>query len=372
MIELVGNMHMHTPCSDGAKYHAEIAGDAVKAGLDFIIVTDHNVWVDGLEGYYENEHGRVLLLVGEEVHDTRRNPQANHFLAYGAEKELSPYARDPQELINKTAEAGGYGFLAHPFDPAAPSIGEDSLGWFDWDVDGYTGLEIWNFMSNFKSHLGSRLQILRAAYKPEKAIIGPHQKTLKKWDELLASGKKVAAVGSSDAHGLTYKMGLLSRTIFPYEFLFRAVNTHILLKEELTGDLTHDKDLVLSALGKGNCWVAYDLPGSTRGFRFTGQGIDKGIMGDSIGLESGATLQVLAPAQCRIVMIRNGEIVATVENQLNLTHLPVEPGAYRAECYIDYLGQERTWIISNPIYIERVTSKAKNEKKIKMSPHQAA
>jgi hypothetical protein len=321
MIELVGNMHMHTPYSDGVKWHADIAADAIQAGLDFIIVTDHNVWVDGIEGYYENEEGRVLLLVGEEIHDMRRDPQANHFLVYGAEQELSPFARDPQKLINKTVESGGYGFLAHPFDPAAPSIGEDSLGWFDWDVDGYTGLEIWNFMSNFKGHLGGKVQSLRAAYGPEKVIIGPDKKTLQKWDELLASGKRVAAVGNSDAHGLTYKMGPLSRTIFPYDYLFRAVNTHILIKEE---------------------------------FRFTGQGKNKGIMGDLIKFEAGATLQVLAPAQCRIVMIRNGEIVAGVENQLNLTHLPIEPGAYRAECYIDYLGQERTWILSNPIYIERV------------------
>ena len=66
-------MPMHTPYSDGANWHAEIADEAMPAGLDFIIVTDHNPWVDGLEGYYENEHGRVLL-VGEEVHDMRRDP----------------------------------------------------------------------------------------------------------------------------------------------------------------------------------------------------------------------------------------------------------------------------------------------------------
>ena len=356
MIELVGNMHMHTPYSDGAKWHAEIADEAIAAGLDFIIVTDHNVWVDGLEGYYENELGRVLLLVGEEVHDMRRDPQANHFLVYGAERELSPFAKDPQELINKTAGSGGYGFLAHPFDPAAPSIGEDSLGWLNWDIDGYAGLEIWNYMSNFKGLLGNRRQTLTAAFKPEKAIVGPQAKTLQKWDEQLAAGNKVAAVGSSDAHGLTYKMGPVSRTIFPYDFLFRCVNTHLLLREELKGELNHDKALILAALGKGNGWVAYDLPASTGGFRFSGQGMDKGIMGDSIRLEAGATLQVLAPARCRIVLIHNGEIVATVQNQVNLTHLPVEPGAYRAECYINFLGQERAWILSNPIYLERAKS----------------
>ncbi|HZD10996.1 MAG TPA: PHP domain-containing protein, partial [Candidatus Binatia bacterium] len=71
MHEAVGNMHMHTPYSDGEKWHKEVADDAIRAGLDFVIVTDHNVWVHGVEGYYENDEGRVLLLTGEEVHDVR-------------------------------------------------------------------------------------------------------------------------------------------------------------------------------------------------------------------------------------------------------------------------------------------------------------
>ena len=59
MFEVSGNAHMHTPYSDGIKWHKEIAADAIKAGLDFIIVTDHNVWVDEIEGYFENEQGKV-------------------------------------------------------------------------------------------------------------------------------------------------------------------------------------------------------------------------------------------------------------------------------------------------------------------------
>ena len=52
LYEYAGNLHMHTTYSDGAGTHAEIARAAVRAGLDFVVVTDHNVWVDGLEGYY--------------------------------------------------------------------------------------------------------------------------------------------------------------------------------------------------------------------------------------------------------------------------------------------------------------------------------
>ena len=53
MFEYSGNAHMHTPYSDGKKWHNEIAEEAISAGLDFIIVTDHNVWVSGPEEYYQ-------------------------------------------------------------------------------------------------------------------------------------------------------------------------------------------------------------------------------------------------------------------------------------------------------------------------------
>ncbi|UCG23536.1 MAG: PHP domain-containing protein [Chloroflexota bacterium] len=351
MFEIAGNVHIHTPYSDGAKWHAEIAKDAIAAGLDFIVVTDHNIWVDGVEGYYEDDRGRVLLLVGEEVHNPRRVPQASHFLVFGADKELSLYGDDPQRLINETRDAGGWGFLAHPFDPAAPSLGEGTLGWLDWDVDGFSGLEIWNYMSNLKGLADGRLRALRLALNPQKYVVGPDRRTLDKWDELLSQGKHVAAIGGSDAHAFRLSMGPLTRTVFPYEFLFRTVNLHLLLPEELNGDLSHDKALIMAAIGTGNSWVAYDMAGSTKGFRFSGQSRSKGIMGDEVQLDTGATLQVVAPAKCRIRLLQNGKMVQECENDVSLTHLPSEPGAFRVECSTVYLGKERGWIYSNPIYL---------------------
>ena len=52
MIEVAGNMHMHTYYSDGEGWHDDIADAAIEAGLDFVIVTDHNIWVDYIDGYY--------------------------------------------------------------------------------------------------------------------------------------------------------------------------------------------------------------------------------------------------------------------------------------------------------------------------------
>ena len=365
LFEAVGNMHMHTPYSDGEKSHAEIAEDAIKAGLDFIIVTDHNIWVDGVEGYYENENGRVLLLVGEEVHNPRRQPQASHFLAYGAERELASFAADPQRLIDETNAAGGIGFLAHPHEgEPEPLLPLPNLGWHDWDIDHYTGLEIWNYMSSFgnvvrahmrrlpiKHPLIAKIRALLLSYHPERHVIGPEPETLALWDTLLAQGKRVTAVGNSDAHGAHMNLGPFKRVIYPYEFLFRAVNTHILTPKPLNGDVAHDKRLIIRALGKGHSWVGYDMAHPTKGFRFSGQGIDKGIVGDKIQLDAGATLQVRVPIRANIRIIRHGNVVAKIENETNLTHIPVEEGAYRVECSIPYEGQARGWIFSNPIYL---------------------
>jgi len=360
-----GNLHIHTRYSDGEKLHAAVADDAIAAGLDFILITDHNVHVTGVEGYYENERGRVLLLTGEEVHNVRRQPQASHFLAYGVNRELAAHAANPQALIDLTLEAGGYGFLAHPFEEDLALIDSPDLGWHDWDIEGFSGLEIWNYMSVFKNTVARRLRGLRwrnrlldlivglwMTLHPERYVEGADPQALALWDDFLARGMRVAVVGNSDAHGTPMSVGPIHREIFPYEFLFRSVNTHVLVPEPLNGDVAHDQAMLLRAIGRGHAWVGYDLPASTSGFRFTVQGIQKGIVGDEMPLgASGATLQVKAPARCRIRIIRHGVVVAEVERESNLAYMPSQPGAYRVECYIPYEGRERGWIYSNPIYL---------------------
>ena len=186
---------------------------------------------------------------------------------------------------------------------------------------------------------------------PERYMKGADPRTVALWDDFLAKGMRIAAVGNSDAHGTPMRLGPLRREVFPYEFLFRAVNTHVLLDTPLNGDVEHDRRLLTRAIGRGNSWVGYDMPGPTDAFRFTVQGVKKGIMGDEMPLSMGATLQVKAPVRCRARIIRHGTVVAEVERESNLTYIPDEPGAYRVECYIPYEGEERGWIYSNPIYL---------------------
>ncbi|MFQ5615755.1 MAG: CehA/McbA family metallohydrolase [Anaerolineales bacterium] len=352
MHEIILNLHIHTPYSDGQGSHGEIAQAALEAGIDAMIVTDHNVWVNGPEGYYQDRDKRALMLVGEEIHDQARQPQKNHLLVFGADRELAALAHNPQHLLDGIKEAGGVAFIAHPIDPENKRFNEPDLSWVDWEVNGYTGIELWNAMSEFKTKLKSKLHALFYAFNPRYIASGPFPETLARWDELLKGGHKVAAIGGSDAHALIGRMGPLRRTLFPYEFHFRCVNTHLLIPEPLNGELTRDKALILDAFRQGHAFVGYDLPAPTRGFRFTAQGTNKTVsMGDDVPARGGVTLQIRLPRWAECILIKDGDPIKTWNNRDICTHVTAKPGVYRAEVYIQYLRRRRGWIFSNPIYV---------------------
>jgi len=352
MQELLVNLHMHTPYSDGYGTHAEIAQAALRAGLDVVIITDHNVLVVGPEDYYREGNRQLLLLVGEEIHDQSRQPQKNHLLVFGVDRELAILAQDTQQLLDTIRQMGGYAFIAHPVDPPAPAFNEPDISWVDWTVQGYHGIELWNGMSEFKSLLKSRLHAIFYATNPGRIAHGPFPEALRRWDELLVSGRHIAVVGGSDAHALPGRLGPIRRTLFPYDFHFKAINTHVLTPAPLSSDLVADRQMVLDSLSRGRSFIGYDLPESSRGFRFTAQGMDQNAqMGDDINSKYGVTLQIRLPRQTECHLIKDGKIVKSWLKRENCTYITNEPGVYRVEVYLNYLGKRRGWIFSNPIYV---------------------
>lgn len=347
--EHIGNLHMHTVYSDGAANHAAIAQAAEEAGLNFVITTDHNIWVEGVEKYY----GRVLLLVGEEIHNVRRKPQANHLLVYGAEQELVPYAfGSPQTLIKTARERGGICYIAHPVEKKSP-LGPDlmAIPWVDWPVEGITGLEIWNHLSEFKGLLWSRLAAVVYSYLPEWGIRGPYKGTLRLWDELLNKGQRLAAIGGADAHGERHTLGPFKRVIFPYAYHFRCVNTHILTQGPLTGELKEDKALIYEALRAGRTWVGYDLPHPTRGFRFVARsGSAQATVGQDLKRLGAITLEVDLPAAGAMRLLHNGKVLHRAQGT-QLRYTSAEAGIYRVEVYRRFKGRRVGWIFSSPIYV---------------------
>jgi hypothetical protein len=332
----------------------------MKTGLDAVIVTDHNVLVQGVEGYYRSapssppplKNRRVLLLVGQEVHDQDRDPQKNHLLIFNANRDLSSLADNPHTLINAVRDAGGICFIAHPKDPAAPAFKETDISWEAWDVEGYTGIELWNGLSELKTVIPTKLHGAFYAYLPQFIGHRPIPETINRWDELLSDGRRVVAIGGSDAHAMHMSMGPIHRVIFPYEFHFRTINTHIFIPQPMTGDVPTDKKMIYDALAAGRCFIGYDLPASTRGFSFKAKGREQSaIMGEEISVKGGVTLQTHLPKAADIYLIKDGKIIGRWKESYAYTHTANEPGVYRIEAYRNYLGMRRGWIFSNPIYL---------------------
>jgi hypothetical protein len=352
MRELITNIHVHTGYSDGTGSHQQIAQAALKCEIDVVIITDHNVLVKGCEGYHSGQDRRVLLLIGEEVHDRTQQPARNHMLVLGTNRELAAYAAHPQRLIEQVQRADGLSFIAHPYDRQLLAFNEDGIAWDDWSVRGYTGIEIWNAFSELKERVNSRLQGLFYAFFPQLIALGPNRDALKKWDELLSKRKRVVAIGGSDAHALRMRMGPFRRTVYPYEFHFQNINNHLLVETELSGDLIADRRLVLDALRQGHAFIGNDLPAPTHGFRFYAQGRDRqAVMGDEIELHESVTFQIRLPTSTECRLIRDGEVVKAWYDRPICAYIAREPGTYRVEVYIDYMGARRGWIFSNPIYV---------------------
>ncbi len=352
MHELIANLHMHTRYSDGSGSHSDIAAAALAAGVDVVIVTDHNVWTQGFEDYCRKDGKSVLMLIGEEVHNQARLPQKSHLLVLGCNREMARHADDPQNLVDRIREIGGLSFIAHPKDPALPLFHEDDISWEDWNVTGYTGIELWNGLSELKSRIKTLLDAAFYGYFPQYLAHAPLPEVLERWDRLLAEDRRVVAIGGSDAHALNIRLGVLRRVIYPYEFHFRAINTHLLVPEPLSGDLVGDRKMVYQAFQHGHCFVGYDLPAPTRGFRFTAQGKNgAAIMGDEVEMDSAITLQIRLPFRTECNLLKDGRALKTWTSHEVCTHITREPGVYRVECYLQYLGKRRGWIYSNPIYL---------------------
>jgi len=346
-------LHIHTIYSDGSANHQELIQIAEKAGLDGIITTDHNIWVDGLGGYYKNGKKRTMLLVGEEVHDQKLDPPGNHLLIIGSESEFSSFATEPQRLIDQANRVNGLTFLAHPVEDSLEMFHEKAFSWRDWDIHSFTGIELWNQLSEFKSVTHGLFSAFVNACFPKRMTLKPLDQTISLWDRLIKEHKRpIVAIGGVDAHRLIKKYGPIKIILYQYLHHFKSITTHILIPKPLSGDFAEDRDLILSALRSGHCFVAYDLPASTDGFRFSVHNDDgQFIMGDSVNIQAGMTFQIRLPQKTYCRFIKDGNLIKEWSDREICTYITKEPGVYRVEAYIPYKGKLRGWIFSNPIYV---------------------
>jgi len=346
------SLHIHTTYSDGNSNHQELIEVARKAGLDGIITTDHNIWVEGLDGYYGDGKNSIMLMVGEEIHDRTLVPPGNHMLVIGQNKELSPYSQEPQRIIDQVNLGNGLSFLAHPVEDPLERFNEKDFSWRNWDIQGFTGIELWNQMSEFKSVSQDLSSAVINAIFPKRMSLGPLERTLDLWDDLIATrNRPVIAVGGVDAHQIEKKFGPLTLKLYPYLHHFRSVRTHILTSKPLNKNFLEGRRQVIDALRRGHCFVGYDIPAPTDGFRFSVNN-EQGqfVMGEEVKVTGGLTFQIRLPSKSLCRLIKDGQQINEWKDREICTHITKEPGVYRVESFIPFKGKLRGWIFSNPIY----------------------
>ena len=347
MFEYVGAMHMHSVYSDGSGEVLDIVKSASEVGLDYILLTDHNT-LRALKEGYEGWHGNTLLLVGCELNDKQNK---NHYLAFGINQAFSTRL-SAAEYVSHVKEAGGIGFIAHPHEKRTHLKDHPSYPWTDWNVDGFTGIEIWNHMSEWMENLTEENKY-QSFLHPLKTIIAPQKKTLKLWDDLNLK-RKVVGVGGVDAHAHKYNLlGFLEVEIFPYKVLFKSIRTHILTHEEIKKGKSHDavekaKMQIYSALEYGSSFIANDYHGDSTGFKFFAVADSKVYnMGDKISKSSKVKLRIIIPKhKAEIKLIRNGKIIDSWEDREVFFNVNSK-GIYRVEVYLN----GKAWIFSNHIRI---------------------
>lgn len=317
-------IHVHAEDSNHTPGTRQQVLDAAKqTGVRVVMFTDHggpgpNTW-----------HGRrdgVLFLSGGE--DTGRG-------------EL----RFPSQETSASTATNELKFLSHV---------EERYG---AATDGFDGVEICNRHTDAKLDPGLAQYFRQATNDPAqwKSLVENFQKfpdeifaassdyhpeILAKWDSEIQK-KPLTGIGANDSH----QNQIFGGTTFdPYEVSFRNLSTHILARA-----LTEPE--IRQALREGHAYVAHDWLCDPTGFAFGGVNT-LGVypMGDSIPLLGVTRLGAVVPVSARLKLFQDGK---KIHEQVgtNLLFTVRTPGAYRLEAWLPVDGEERPWIISNPVYL---------------------
>ncbi|MEA3475291.1 MAG: PHP domain-containing protein [Candidatus Cloacimonadota bacterium] len=342
--QYAGALHIHTGYSfDASGKVDDIIESAKQCKLDFITINDH-LSLDAKKEISKKQYNGIYVLAGYEMNDAKRN---NHYLVFQTDAVL-PTSLSAQEYVKIVAEDNGYGFIAHPIEKRRTKKLR-AYEWDAWDAIEFDGIEIWNFLSEWTDSLILPFNLIFKTLFPNSAIKKPYKEILKKWDEFNIRGLKKSAIGSSDAHGKTYKLGPLSITFLPHKRLLKAIQTHIWLRQELNNNTHYIQ--ILKALKNGNSFIVNvnrGYPDNFYYYIYSGNTKNFALPGEEISLsEKKLYLSVQLPQDCLIKIIFNGKVVHS-ELTPEISFPITKPGFYRVEVYKGNYG----WIYSNPIYVK--------------------
>jgi hypothetical protein len=353
---VAGAFHVHSARSDGAGDRAAIAAAAGRAGLKFVVITDHGdatrppdppAYVDG-----------VLCVDAVEV-----SSNGGHLMALDMATAPYPLGGEASAVVEDVLRLGGMPVVTHPDSIRA------ELAWKDWDTP-VAGLEWMNLDSGWRDERPARLA--RVAFdsllRPGPALasmLDRPSSTLERWDRIAAARRLVGLAGH-DAHGgLSWRSeggpdwgipSFLSLGLGSYDAPFATFGVRVLLDAPLTGDAATDARRLLDATRRGRLYTAIDAFAGPAlvDYRAT-VGSATVEMGDLLPFADGATLSFRSavPLDAVQVLLRDGARVAESRTG-ELTFPAPGPGAYRVE--VRSPRWPVPWIVTNPIYLRQPDS----------------
>lgn len=339
----LGAIHIHSKFSDGTGDVQKISKAARKAGLDWIIITDHNNF-DIEEGIYNG----VCVIKGEEL----SLGDDNHYLALGINEYIEP-SFDAKENVEKVRAFGGFGFAAHP-DEGINMAGKSrqnkwrAINWLDKNIFP-DGVEIWNWFSQWGDNFSDKnvFSLIYSFLFRHKLINKPSLTTLKWWDDLNNRMEKVVpAIGGVDAHAMRIYRYVIPVTIFPYEEMFKTITNVITINEPLAGDFEMKKHQILNAIKNGQLIVFNRNVAKVAPSVEVNNSTKVATVGEAIKLDSQTVLEVKIKDKSLVKIFHNGiEIKNEITKRLEL--LIKEVGKYRVEI----LQNNKGFAYSNPIIV---------------------
>lgn len=350
-----GAYHIHSERSDGTGTADEIAEAAQRAGLHFVIITDHG---DGTRAPDPPTYrAGVLCIDAAEVSTTY-----GHLTALAIPQMPYRLAGDPRAVIEDVQRFGGFSIVAHPGSPKA------ALRWSDWDAP-FDGLEWLNADSEWRDELWGSLGRVLLTYPVRPAetlatLLDRPDGVLAQWDRVLRT-RHVIGIAGADAHA---RLGVRSASepyddrivarLPSYEASFRAFANHVILNRAFTGDASRDATELLDAIRWGRMFTSIEGLATLGGFDLKASGpggFKVARVGEYIDSPAGVefTASIAAPEGTRLVLLRNGEPMYDVVADKLSTAVGAEPAVYRVEAQLPAAmgAPSIPWLVTNPIYV---------------------
>lgn len=342
--EHVGVLHVHSRYSDGSGTVGEILRAAREAGLDHVVLSDHNRLTAAHRGW-SGLHGGVLAAVGTEVTPRRQA----HLLALRIACCKGYAKRHNAQTLDDIAAQGGFALVAHPSGKRKISLGIHQRPWYDWNHPVVRGMEIWSYTHDWVD--GVAWWRLPEAYSfwrhPERKVRGPYPNVLATWDRM-GRARRLAGWGGLDCHARP--VPLTGWKVFEYGRMFRFMRNHIFIEE--TEWQRDPQDALWEALAEGRGFVAHDILADSAGARcgclLPGGGMIQ--MGQEAAYVTGAVMTLSLPEEGEIRWLQDGRCRLCARARV-LYGEPAAPGVYRFEVF----RHGRPWIFTNPIYLRPAT-----------------